>query len=150
MKKYGKFAALIVVVIGVLAYLANNGMEASKTYYKTITELSQMKDAAYGKRLRVGGDVESGSIQRVGKEVRFVLTQDANTHLKVAYSESDPLPDTFKDGAQALADGELAHDGVFHAKRIQAKCASKYEAKPGQFNKPGETAPNINSGNKRT
>ena len=28
---------------------------------------------------------------------------------------------------------------------LLAKCASKYEAKPGQI-KPGQTAPNINSG----
>ena len=31
------------------------------------------------------------------------------------------------------------------ANRIQAKCASKYEAKPGNSN-PGKTAPNINTG----
>jgi len=145
MRKYGKFAALIVVVIGTLVWLATAGMNETKTYYKTINELAQMKREAYGKRLRVGGDVENGSIQRVGNEVRFVLTQDANTHLTVAYTGSDPLPDTFKDGAQALADGKLDKDGVFRANKIQAKCASKYEAKPGQF-KPGETAPNINSG----
>jgi len=145
MRKYGKFAALIVVVIGTLVWLATAGMNETKTYYKTITELAQMKSEAYGKRIRVGGDVENGSIQRVGNEVRLVLTQDANTHLTVAYTGSDPLPDTFKDGAQALADGKLDKDGVFRANKIQAKCASKYEAKPGQF-KPGETAPNINSG----
>ena len=34
------------------------------------------------------------------------------------------------DGAQALADGKLGADGVFQASKIQAKCASKYEAKP--------------------
>jgi len=34
------------------------------------------------------------------------------------------------DGAQALADGKLGSDGVFRASKIQAKCASKYEAKP--------------------
>ena len=50
--------------------------------------------------------------------------------LKVVYSGIDPLPDTFKDGAQALADGKLGPDGVFQASKIQAKCASKYEAKP--------------------
>jgi cytochrome c-type biogenesis protein CcmE len=25
----------------------------------------------------------------------------------------------------------MGHDGVFHANKVQAKCASKYEAKPG-------------------
>ena len=69
MRKYGKFAALIVVVIGTLVWLATAGMNETKTYYKTISELGQMKDEAYGKRLRVGGDVAAGSIQRVGNEV---------------------------------------------------------------------------------
>src|SRR4051812_10657479 len=144
MRKYGKFAALIVIVIGTLVWLATAGMNETKTYYKTISELGQMKDEAYGKRLRVGGDVAAGSIQRVGNEVRFTLTQDNNSNLKVAYTGTDPLPDTFKDGAQALADGKLDKDGVFRASKIQAKCASKYEVKPGL--KPGEAAPNINTG----
>ncbi len=131
MKKYGKFAALIAVVVGTLAWLATTGMNETKTYYKTISELGQMGDQAYGKRLRVGGDVESGSIQRAGSQVQFVLVQD-KMKLKVAYTGTDPLPDTFRDGAQALADGKLDKDGVFRAAKIQAKCASKYEAKPGQ------------------
>jgi cytochrome c-type biogenesis protein CcmE len=144
MRKYGKFAALIVVVVGTLAWLATTGMNETKTYYKTISELGQMGDQAYGKRLRVGGDVESGSIQRTGSQVQFVLVQD-KLKLKVAYTGTDPLPDTFRDGAQALADGKLDKDGVFRAAKIQAKCASKYEAKPGQL-PPGQTAPNINNG----
>jgi cytochrome c-type biogenesis protein CcmE len=144
MKKYGKFTALIAIVIGTLAWLAASGMSGSQTYYKSISEMDQMGGQAYGKRLRVGGDVAAGSIQRVGKEVQFVLTQDKLT-LKVAYTGSEPLPDTFRDGAQALADGKLDQDGVFRAGKIQAKCASKYEAKPGQL-KPGQAAPNINAG----
>jgi len=144
MKRYGKFIALIAVVIGTLVWLGWNGAADTKTYYKTITELSQMGPRAYGQRLRVGGDVATGSIQHVGNEVRFVLVQDKTT-LRVAYTGIDPLPDTFKDGAQALADGKLDKDGVFRAARIQAKCASKYEAKPGQLN-PGQAPPNINTG----
>ncbi len=142
MKKYGKFAALIAVVIGTLVWLAFAGTD-SKTYYKTITELGQMGDKAYGTRLRVAGDVESGSIQRAGNGTQFVLVQD-KVKLKIAYTGVDPLPDTFKDGAQALADGKLGRDGVFQATKIQAKCASKYEAKPGQL-APGQPAPNINN-----
>src|SRR5690242_5776124 len=106
MKKYGKFAALITIVIGTLLWLASAGMSDTKTYYKTISELGQMGGNAYGKRVRVGGDVEAGSIQRVGSTVQFVLTQE-HQKLKVAYTGSEPLPDTFRDGAQALADGKL-------------------------------------------
>lgn len=143
MKKYGKFAALITVVIGTLIWLASTSASETKAYYKTITELGQMGDQIYGKRLRVAGDVESGSILRKGAQVEFTLIQEKR-RLKVAYSGSDPLPDTFRDGAQALADGKMGTDGVFRANKIQAKCASKYEAKPGQM-APGQPAPNINS-----
>ena len=144
MQKYGKFAALIVVVLGCLGWLALQGMSENQTYYKTISEVAQMGDRAYNTRIRVGGDVEDGSIQHVGNQVQFVLVQD-KLRLKVAYTGSDPLPDTFKGGAQALADGKLDKDHLFHATKIQAKCASKYEVKPGQL-APGQNAPNINSG----
>ena len=140
MKKYGKFAAVIIVVIGTVIWLATASMKESQTYYKTVAELGQMGEKAYGQRVRVGGDVATGSIQHINKEVRFVLTQE-KLKLNVVYSGIDPLPDTFKDGAQALADGKLEKDGVFHAAKIQAKCASKYEVKPGQ---PGEMPPNVN------
>jgi len=143
MKKYGKFIALIVVVVGTLVWLAFTGGTEAKTYYKTVAELGQMGDRAYGQRIRVGGDVEGGSIQRVGNQTQFVLVQD-KLRLKVIYIGSDPLPDTFKDGAQALADGKLDKDQIFRAAKIQAKCASKYESKPGLA--PGQAAPNINNG----
>ncbi|MCX6622253.1 MAG: cytochrome c maturation protein CcmE, partial [Acidobacteria bacterium] len=110
MKTYGKFAALIVVIVGTLVWLALGGINETKTYYKTIAELGSMSDAT-GKRLRVAGDVEPGSIKREGKVVHFRLKQDA-LQLKVVYSGSDPLPDTFRDGSQALADGRLGADGV--------------------------------------
>ena len=134
MKPYAKFAILVVAIVGVLGWLAAGGINDTKTYYKTITEVQQMGSRAADKRLRVGGDVEPGSIQRLGKDVLFTLTQD-NIKMKVVYSGTDPLPDTFRDGSQALADGKLGADGVFHASKIQAKCASKYEAKPAS--KPG-------------
>jgi cytochrome c-type biogenesis protein CcmE len=143
MKKYGKFAVLIALVIGTLVWLATAGSKESKTYYKTIAELQQMGTQAYGARLRVGGDVESGSIRRVGNQTQFVLNQDKQ-RLTVAYTGTDPLPDTFRDGAQALADGKLDKDGVFRAARIQAKCASKYEPQTGKM--APATAP-VNSGN---
>jgi len=145
MKKYGKFAVLIAIILAVMVWLALAGSGGAKTYYKTVAELSQMGDRAYSQRLRVGGDVATGSIEHHGKQVVFVLKQDKQD-LKVVYSGLDPLPDTFRDGAQALAEGKMNRDGTFHATSIQAKCASKYEAKPSL--KPGQALPNINSGTK--
>jgi cytochrome c-type biogenesis protein CcmE len=131
MKTYAKFAVLVVVIIGTLTWLAAGGINETKTYYKTISEVHAMGNDAYEKRIRVGGDVKQGSIVREGKAVRFTITQDAKV-LHVIYDGTDPLPDTFRDGSQALADGKLMADGTFRANKIQAKCASKYEAKPTQ------------------
>lgn len=131
MKPYAKFAVIVVVIIGTLAWLAAGGINETKTYYKTISEVHAMGDRAMQERLRVGGDVENGSIVRKGREVHFTIKQD-NLAIKVVYDGIDPLPDTFRDGAQALADGRMRPDGTFHATKIQAKCASKYEGKPIQ------------------
>jgi cytochrome c-type biogenesis protein CcmE len=131
MKTQWKFLGLAAMIVGTLVWLAAGGISETKTYYKTLSELGQMGGDALGKRLRVAGDVEPGSIVRNGRGVEFVLRQE-QLKLKVVYSGTEPLPDTFRDGAQALADGKLDRDGVFQASKIQAKCASKYEAKPAQ------------------
>jgi len=140
--KYAKFGLLMGGIIGVLALLAVKGIQDTKTYYKKIAEISQMGTQASAKRLRVGGDVGANSIVHDGGGTHFTLVQveDGRSFtLNVVYSGVDPLPDTFKPGAQALAEGRLGADGVFHATKIQAKCASKYEAKPPQTVVPRTT-----------
>ena len=130
MGKYGKFAVLMAVIVGSLIWLAAAGMGSAQTYYKTISEVKQMGPSATQRRIRVGGDVVANSIVRGSGVVTFTISQESQT-MKVAYEGRDPLPDTFRDGAQALAGGKLGADGVFHASEIQAKCASKYAPKPG-------------------
>ncbi|HWZ31992.1 MAG TPA: cytochrome c maturation protein CcmE [Bryobacteraceae bacterium] len=139
MNNYIKFGLLIVAILGTLAWLAVGGISDTKTYYKTISEVAQMPKDNVEKRLRVGGDVAPNSIVRDGNTVHFTLAQD-NLRLNVVYAGIEPLPDTFKDGSQALADGKLGPDGVFHATKIQAKCASKYEAKPMMRTNPNKPA----------
>ncbi|MGH9657855.1 MAG: cytochrome c maturation protein CcmE [Bryobacteraceae bacterium] len=136
-----KFGALITVILGTLLWLATISAGEAKTYYKTIAELEQLDAKLRAKRLRVGGDIETDSIVRKDGEVRFVLTGEGKK-LRCVYTGSDPLPDTFRNGAQALAEGKMGADGVFNASRIQAKCASKYAPKPGETTKPVyESAP---------
>jgi len=66
---------------------------------------------------------------------------EQNQLLSVDYTGTEAPPDTFKDDSQALADGSFGHDGVFHAKALQAKCASKYAPK-----QPGTPANGTTSG----
>lgn len=131
MNKKFKFGALIVLVLGTLVWIGTSAIKSSQSYYKTVAELKQMNERDRAKQLRVAGDVQKGSIERKKGAVDFVLVQDAQT-LRVSYTGEDPLPDTFRDGAQALAEGRIGEDGVFRAQHIQAKCSSKYQSKPGQ------------------
>jgi len=135
MRKYGKFAVLMAIIVGSLLWLATASVSGSKTYYVTIPELRKMGPEAASRRVRVGGDVKQDSIVRGSGVVKFTLVQSEpgkeTLTLPVVYEGRDPLPDTFKDGAQALAGGRIDSAGVFHAQEVQAKCASKYAPKPG-------------------
>jgi len=138
-KKNAQFGIAIVIVLATLTWLAISGVRASSTYYVTVKELQADMAANRGRRLRVGGNVVPGSIKREGRRVEFTLVEEGRT-IPVVYTGSAPLPDTFVDNSQALADGRLNSDGVFEANQIQAKCASKYEAKPGGGG-PGQMVP---------
>jgi cytochrome c-type biogenesis protein CcmE len=130
--KFGVGVGIIVVSLSALAWM---GARESKTYYHTVAELSSLDATALQQRMRVGGDVEAGSIQKLPGRVDFVIQAEGKT-LPVSYVGSDPLPDTFKDGAQCLVEGRAMPDGRFVAEQVQAKCASKYEAAPEQTSSP--------------
>lgn len=127
-RKYVRFGVAIVVIVAGLGYLAWTGVQESKSYYVTIKELQSMDNSRYSKRLRVAGNVVPGSIKRAGTRVEFSLKENDLT-IPVVYNGTEAPPDTFKDDSQALAEGQYGRDGVFHAKQLQAKCASKYAPK---------------------
>jgi cytochrome c-type biogenesis protein CcmE len=138
----------VFVILATIGWLAYSGYGSAKSYYVTVAELGGMGDKAYHSNFRVEGFVEPGSIEQRGTHVDFVLNEyeshaaDAASGklLKVSYKGSEPPPDTFKDNAQALAEGTYGRDGVFHATALQAKCASKYAPQqPGAT--PSATAP---------
>lgn len=148
MKAQKKFAIGSFIIVATLIGLAYVGYTQSKTYYHTIKELATLSPSALHQRMRVSGVVENGSIQHLPGHLDFVLQEEGKV-LPVSYVGTDPLPDTFKDGAQALVEGNLMSDGRFRAEQVQAKCASKYQASPMGASssagaRPGETPPAAN------
>jgi cytochrome c-type biogenesis protein CcmE len=143
MNARSKFLAGSGIIVITLLALAYVGFTQSKTYYHTITELSTLQGASLHQRMRVSGNVRAGTIERLGDRVNFVLTEQGKD-LPVSYVGRDPLPDTFKDGAQALVEGKMMPDNRFQAEQVQAKCASKYEAAPigtpAAAPQPGQTS----------
>lgn len=131
-----KFGIGISVILGVVAWEAISGFQQSKTYYVTVSELTSGKVSRH--RVRVGGVIAPDSITRHGNEVAFKLAQDNNV-IPVTYVGSDVIPDTFVGGAQAIIEGDYSADGSFRAEKIQAKCASKYQAAPKFQGQPEKT-----------
>jgi cytochrome c-type biogenesis protein CcmE len=139
-----KFGVGIAIILAVVVWEGISGFKESKTYYYTVNELLQGKGK--DQRVRVGGVVEPDSIQRRGDQLTFRLEQDKQS-IPVTYVGSDTLPDTFKGGAQAIVEGKFSASGTFRAEKIQAKCASKYQAAP-----PGGAQPRtskLESGNSK-
>jgi cytochrome c-type biogenesis protein CcmE len=128
-----KFIAGGVVIVAALAWLGFVGFQESKAYYITVDELQNMSGSFEGKTLKIAGDVVSGSIDRSKPQMEFVIAGMKN-QVRIRYTGSDIIPDTFKDGSKALVEGTVDAGGVFNARHIEAKCASKYEAEYEQRN----------------
>ncbi len=97
-----------------LLALAYVGYTQSKTYYHTISELPTLNGSTLHQRMRVSGNVHAGTIAHPDGRTISCSKKQGKT-LTVSYIGTDPLPDTFKDGAQALVEGRLTSDGRFVA-----------------------------------
>jgi cytochrome c-type biogenesis protein CcmE len=137
MKGKGKFIVGAAIIVSAIVWLAFSGFNESKAYYKTVDELMAMKDP-HNVRLKVAGDVVKGSIDRQGRHLAFKI-QQKGVIVPVNYVGDETLPDTFVDGVQAVVEGKYDPSGVFQADKIQAKCASKYEAKQKAYENQNKT-----------
>lgn len=127
MKNRHRRAALIgggLAALGVAAALVLNAFQSNLVFFFTPTQVSA-GEAPQGRMFRIGGMVQSGSVQRQGDglTVSFVVTDTAK-EMPVTYSGI--LPDLFKEGKGVVAQGKLSNDGVFLAEEVLAKHDETY------------------------
>ncbi|MEW5787706.1 MAG: cytochrome c maturation protein CcmE [Pseudomonadota bacterium] len=110
--------------IGIAAALILNAFQSNLVFFFSPTQVAQ-GEAPTDRAFRIGGLVESGSVQRDpdGLTVRFVVTDTAKT-IPVTYKGI--LPDLFKEGKGVVAEGRLAADGQFTASQVLAKHDENY------------------------
>jgi cytochrome c-type biogenesis protein CcmE len=117
------------VALAAIFAMSLNVLGKSTVYYKTPTEVLTQPNET----VRVSGTVVPGSIEydSANGVVTFEITDENDTVMTVDYSGT--APDTLKDNAQAVAEGEYVEsDEVFEATTLFAKCPSKFSAKtPG-------------------
>lgn len=113
-------------VLAVAAALVLNALRDSIVFFSTPSEVAS-KQIEPGRRFRLGGLVEPGSIQRGDNlAVTFVVT-DGNARLPVNYQGI--LPDLFREGQGVVAEGALATGGAFKADTVLAKHDETYMPK---------------------
>ena len=104
--------------------LVLTAFEQNMLYFYTPTQIVA-GEAPEGRRLRVGGLVEQGSVRRTpgSLEVRFDVT-DLDRTITVAYA--GVLPDLFREGQGVVAHGRLGSDGLFEADEVLARHDENY------------------------
>ncbi|WP_026789396.1 cytochrome c maturation protein CcmE [Pleomorphomonas oryzae] len=118
----GTVGAVLAAAVGLVLF----ALSGEITLYKTPTEIVE-KHVTEGRRLRIGGLVEVGSVIRQdGGRVEFKVTDTANA---VPVTYTGLLPDLFKEGQGVVAEGKLDQTGLFQADTVLAKHDERYMPK---------------------
>jgi cytochrome c-type biogenesis protein CcmE len=127
LKSRHKRIALILgglAILGLVVTLVLNAFQSNLVFFFSPTQVAA-GEAPKGKAFRIGGMVKAGSIKRAadGVTLRFVVT---DTEQDIAVTYKGILPDLFKEGKGAVAQGKLGEDGVFVASEVLAKHDENY------------------------
>ena len=121
--------SLIGVALGVLALavaLVLGALKDSIVFFNSPTEVAE-NHVKPGTRIRIGGLVKEGSVQRgESLAVRFEVT-DGNKTVPVSYTGI--LPDLFREGQGVVTEGALDASGHFKADSVLAKHDETYMPK---------------------
>jgi len=118
---------IIFIALCSLGFVAFRG---AATYYYTVAEILSKANSLNGQTVRVAGPVVVNSLEVSKSPVnsaKFVMHDRDNTQLVLTITYQGTLPDAFKEGTDAVAEGKLNPNGVFEASQIIVKCPSKYE-----------------------
>jgi len=114
----GGSLAVLAVAAGLVLY----GLRSSIVFFST-PSMAAEQHIAPGKRFRLGGLVQPGSLKCGDKTVSFEVA-DGSAKLPVSFSGS--LPDLFREGQGVVAEGALDRSGVFKADTVLAKHDETY------------------------
>jgi cytochrome c-type biogenesis protein CcmE len=110
-------------VLALSAGLVLIALQDSIVFFNSPTDLLD-KHVKPGQRMRIGGLVKEGSVQRGDDlRVRFEVT-DGTSSIPVAYQGL--LPDLFREGQGVVAEGALDGAGTFRADSVLAKHDETY------------------------
>ena len=121
-----KFIIAIIIIALAIAYLVYAGVRDTMVYYLSVNELKARVPDVYEQKVRVSGNVVAGSIKKsLDGHLEFKIA-DGKDAIDVIYKGI--VPDIFKDGVQAVVEGNYTSENIFRADLLLAKCPTKYES----------------------
>ncbi|MDE2888812.1 MAG: cytochrome c maturation protein CcmE [Gemmatimonadota bacterium] len=126
-----KFISGFAVIVACLVFLVVSSSQKMSMYYLTVTELEARETEFVNKRIKLAGKVTPGTIRKLpDRIVEFEIWEPLegaafSTKRQVVYAGI--VPDTFRDEADVVLEGEVGGNGRFRADTLLAKCPSKYE-----------------------
>ncbi|MBF0358468.1 MAG: cytochrome c maturation protein CcmE [Magnetococcales bacterium] len=120
------FLVLTVLVVGgALLSLVFSSFTGSLVYFYTPTEIVAKGDTINGKKVRIGGMVQEGTLVREAGtlKIRFMVT-DGDNLFPVRYDGM--LPDLFREGQGVIVEGVWYRGKDFIASSILAKHSEDY------------------------
>jgi len=124
-RRIGLIAAGAVLIAGA-AFLVFSALEQNISYFYAPSD-ALAANIEPGKRIRLGGMVEPGSVKsESGAEMTFSVT-DGGASILVSYTGI--RPDLFREGQGVIAQGRMNDSGVFIADTILAKHDENYVPK---------------------
>ncbi len=117
------FIVLSVAILTLAVLLVAVALRDTIVFFHTPKEVVE-KGMTPGKRFRLGGLVQEGSVKRgAGATVEFVVT---DTVKSIPVSYTGVLPDLFREGQGVVAEGKLDASGRFLADTVLAKHDETY------------------------
>ena len=113
-------------VLALAAGLVLYALRDSIVFFSTPSMVSE-QHIAPGRRFRLGGLVQPGSLKRGDNLAVSFEVADGSAKLPVAYKGL--LPDLFREGQGIVAEGALDSSGVFKADTVLAKHDENYMPK---------------------
>jgi cytochrome c-type biogenesis protein CcmE len=112
-------------VLALAAVLVLTALKDSIVFFNSPTDVVE-KQLKPGTRIRLGGLVQPGTLERRDLDALFEIT-DGNTGIRVSYKGI--LPDLFREGQGVIAEGVLTEPKLFRADTVLAKHDETYMPK---------------------
>lgn len=130
-KKRLSIALVVIIGLGSVTGLVLYALKQNIDLFYTPTQLAEglgpdKVKPEVGQRLRIGGLVLPGSVQRNTEDlkVRFMLSDDGGGVVTLEYEGI--LPDLFREGQGIVAQGTLKSENVIAATEVLAKHDEEY------------------------